>query len=249
MAGMMGGGGPGGGRGGPTRGRVRFNDFVGATDVVQKKRPLVGKRNTLAKKIRNLGPALHNNVGDSTLNKAMLHNTLYTFGPTQNITQGTGEGNRLGNACHLEALKVAGVFYTPAAGGNGIEYRIIIGFHTSKQTAPTSFVSGLGLTDIAVGTTGGTWTPALIVNPKSFTVLDDRVLDINSNIASTQDIITFNYTVQIQQRFEYQQNDPTFGKTKNLYVVVVAAIPGGVTGTTACGQVYMNADLIFKHTN
>lgn len=203
--------------------------------------------NSFKRQVMKLHPAKHYTMDTAPLN---THNTILSMCPTQGITQGDGNTNRDGDAIHIESLKIKGTMITSAAAG-AYQHRIIVGWSGEEITTAniaTSLVSGLGSTEIFLPTTAGNWVPDGIINPKAFTCLYDETFDLNSQIALTQDLAALGFTVPIHQDFDYQATGSVMGKTRNLFVIVIAAVAGGVNGTTAAGQHLISADLIFKNT-
>jgi len=90
------------------------------------------------------------------------------------------------------------------------------------------------------------WAPNGMINPKAITLLDDRTITLNNSITSVADLESFSYNVPLNCDFDYQAGGSVYGKTRNLYVVVMASILDGTTGTTIWGLVNLSADLIFK---
>lgn len=72
------------------------------------------------------------------------------------------------------------------------------------------------------------------------------MIDINSLVATASDLKTIAFTVPLSGKFSYQASAAVFGKMKNLYIVVIAHVVGGVNGTTACGSMVLNTDLVFQ---
>lgn len=181
-------------------------------------------------------------------NGTLTHNTIYTCVPTQNPVAGTSNVGRIGDDIYLCALKIHGQFLT-AVTANAYTYRILVGWSGEEVTtvgAGSTFVSGLGGTEVFLPGSFTTWTPNGIINPKAFTLLHDETIDINSQISATVDCNSFAFTVPINQDFMYQSAGSAQGKTRNLCIVVVGSVANGVTGTTASGNIIMAADLIFK---
>jgi len=198
---------------------------------------------SLKRKLINTQPAKHCPFTDITT--SMTHNTIYTFGPSQTIARGTANDQRVGDSIHMEAFKINGYVKSNAAVNTAVQFRILVLWSGEEYAAPTTLTSGLSNTEIFL-TNAGTWTSAGITNPKAVTVLDDRVINLNNSITGVADLESFAYTVPIHQDHDYQSSGSTFGKNRNLYVVVIASIDGGVTGTTTAGTVLIYGDLIFK---
>lgn len=177
----------------------------------------------------------------------LLHNSIYTICPTQAITQGDTNASRDGDQIQTCALKVKGQFFTDTAAA-GYSYRILVGYSGEEYTTGTTWnISGLGEAEIFLPNTGSGHRVSAIVNPKAFTVLHDQLVDVNSLLDGISDVASFDFTVGLgDQKFYYQSTGSVFGKTRNLYIVVIACKVGGTLGTTDSGDIQMTGDLIFK---
>jgi len=173
----------------------------------------------------------------------MLHNSIYSLNVTSLITQGDTNQNRDGDAVNLEALKLRGFFNSNVTAGAYV-MRILVGWSGEEYTTANFTTLGLGTAEIFLPSGANTVTS--IVNPKAFTVLYDEVFDINSQIAATADVCSIVKTVPLNQKFNYQSDASTMGKTKNLYIVAVAFVVGGTGGVTGVGNIALATDLIFK---
>lgn len=203
--------------------------------------------NSFKRQVMKLHPAKHYTAESSSLN---THNSIVCMCPTQGITQGDGNTNRDGDAIHIESIKIKGTSVSNATAG-AYQHRILVGWSgeeiTTAQIA-SQLVSGLSSTELFLPTTTSNWTCNGVINPKAFTVLFDETYDLNSQIASTQDVVAFAATIPIHQDFDYQASGSVMGKTRNLFVVAIACVAGGTAGTTAAGNHLVSVDLIFKNT-
>lgn len=199
---------------------------------------------SLQKQIMATHPAKH---ATRDIEQSAKHQTIYTFSPTQGISQGNGNTQRDGDSIHLEALKLKGFYVTNATSG-AYQMRMLIGYSGEEYDVATDFGNGLSSGQIFLPDTTTTWSINGIVNPKAFTLLYDQTVDVNSQLASTQDINNIAVTVPLKTKFDYQSTGSAYGKLRNLYVVIICAVAGGTTGTTDVGQVIMSSDLIFKNT-
>lgn len=177
---------------------------------------------------------------------ATLHNKVYAFCPTMGVLTGTTNSTRIGDSIYLAAIKVH-FGLASASGAGSYSYRMIVGYSTIQATTPlidfdfveTTQLGGIFLTVNNNNQTG-------IFNPKAFTVLDDRIVDLNSNIAGVRDGHTVGYTVSLKQNFNYIGPTSAYGKLKQLYVLLCPNIMDGVNGVNPCGEQWANVDLIFK---
>jgi len=141
-------------------------------------------------------------------------------------------------------LKIKGNIQSASTAG-GYAYRIIVGYSTAQKNVTASSL-GLVNTDIFLAGTGTNFIGGAIINPKAFTVLHDSVVDINSPVAATADIAQIDIKVPLSGKFDYIGENGVYGKVRNLYIVVIGAVIGGTTGTTACGSYFLNSDLVFQ---
>jgi len=177
----------------------------------------------------------------------LLHNSIYTICPTQAVVQGDTNAQRDGDQIQLCALKLKGAFYTDSVAA-GYTYRILVGY--SGEEYPTGVAwsaAGLVEAEIFLPLTGNGHRTNAVVNPKAFTVLYDQTIDVNSLLDGVADVHSYEVSVPLgDQKFYYQSTASVYGKTRNLYVVVIACRGGGTLGTTDSGDIQMAVDLIFK---
>lgn len=203
------------------------------------------RRKSLKMMVKDTEPAKHYTY---ETNQALLHNTIVTNVPTQGPIQGDSNIGRTGDSIYICALKVQGLYQSSAA-ANFYSMRLLVGWTGEEVTsvgASSSFVSGLGLSEVFLPATGTTVSTNGIVNPKAFTVLYDMTIDSNSQIVTTVDGESFSFTVPINQSYYYQSSASVQGKLKNLVVVVAGFAAGGTTGTTAAGNIICSVDMIYK---
>lgn len=210
------------------------------TITTTKRRRLTNKNSFRNQMLKNT-PAKHNTQGPTT---AMTANTIYTFNATSLITQGDANTNRDGDAINLEALKVRGYYSTSATAG-AYMFRMIVGYSGEEITTGNAFIA-LGLTAGQIFLPNFPSNFVAVVNPKAFTVVHDEVIDSNSQIAATKDVANIAKTLLLKKKFLYQETASIFGKDTNLYIIVIAHVVDGATGTTPAGDVLIATDLIFK---
>jgi len=213
--------------------------------MIKRKRTQPSRTFNMKKYIRSTLPAKHHYVQD--LQVTGTHNTVYTFSPTQGVVQGTGNAQRLGDSAHLLTLKVSGWASSSAITTKAVEYRIMVIYSGEEITAPTSLVTpSFASSELWLSSTAPGWAPNAISNPKGITVLDDRTITLNNSITGVSDLESFNYNVALNSDFDYQASASTFGKNRNLYIVVMGAILDGIAGSTAWGITNISTDLVFK---
>jgi len=208
------------------------------------KRKNASKSFSMKKYIRSTLPAKHCPFSDITVTGT--HNTLYSFGPSQTIVRGTGNDQRIGDSAHMLSMKINGFVASNAAITKAVEVRIITLWSGEEYACGTSLTAGLTMGEIFLTSATPSWGPNGLINPKAVTVLDDRVINLNNSINSVADVESINYTVPLNTDFDWQAAGSVYGKTRNLYVVVVGSILDGTIGSTIWGLINLSADLVFK---
>lgn len=226
--------------------RTRMARSQTHTQTTTKRRKKAPRANTFKQKMLATKPAFHDSVSDSDLQVAHKHNTIYAFSPTQAITQGTANDNRIGDRVYLEAIKIKGLYHSDSATG-AYTMRILVGYSSEEYNAATVFITGFAITDIFLPNTGSSFRTSSMVNPKAFTTLYDSTIEVNSNIANTQEVKNFEDIIYLKKDFSYQSSGSQYGKDQNLYVIVCSTVLGGTTGVTNAGATFMTYDLIFKN--
>jgi len=201
---------------------------------------------TLTRAIRGTQPAKHVPFSDITISSG-LHNNIYTWCPTQNIARGTNNDQRNGDAVFLEAMKLNFYAASNALITKAVEVRILVCYSGEEYSCPVTFISsGLQGAELFVTSASNGWMPNSMVNPKAVTVLDDRTIILNNSISAVSDLESLSYTIPLKAKFPYQSAGSVYGKTRNLYVVVMGSILDGVTNSTLAYSMNVSGDLIFK---
>lgn len=226
---------------------AKTDNVTNQTVITRRPKYRPRKRITFKQRLLRNASAKHCNTNDSqTVKVGMTHNTIYTCNLTSNILNSTSDSGRIGDSVHLMAVKINGLFTSPAATSASCQLRLLVGWSPAEYNLAATFGSGLGLTEIFEAGTGANWTNTGIVNPKAFTVLDDRIITVNNNITAISEIQELIYSVQIDSEMVYKSLSGIYGKKRNLYLVAIACISGGTPGTTNAGQINLSSDLIFK---
>lgn len=180
---------------------------------------------------------------------AIAQGSIYTYNLTAQLTQGNADGTRVGDVVDLKNLEFNLQWYThPAAA----YYRLrVLVFWSGEEYNPgaTNFGSAsLSTGQLFIG--AATFVTQNICNTKSINVLYDQLAEINSAVAGYEDGMTLraNITSGIAGKYTYQESGSVYGKTKNLYMVVIgnwsstnATLPNNV------GTCYVTAAL--KYTD
>jgi len=212
------------------------------------RRPKKLTKSTLSKVVRSLQPTKHFNNAPTQI--GLIQDTYYSLNITAGIVQGNGDANRDGDEIYLDTLKLTGLVNTAFTAG-AYSYRIIVGYSGEEYNFTTNFSSsGISTTEIFLPNTfgsGGTqWNQNGIINPKAFTVLHDKKITCNSQIAGVADLANFSYSVPLNSKFVYQQSGSQLGKTRNLFVILLGAVVGGVPFVNGVGTCLLSYDLSFK---
>lgn len=219
-------------------------------NIAVKRRKTSGKdkvASTVKKTIMSMATSYHDQQNDSLLQVfPMTHNTIYTNNITAQVIAGTTNQDRQGDAVYLIGLKVTGNFITATTAG-AYRYRVMVVTSGEEYDFGVAFGSGLTSTEIFLPNSGAAVRPSAIVNTKSVTVLADEDFDVASQIAATSDIVSTKFYVPLKRKFEYQAQGSVYGKTKNIYLVIIGYVAGGTSGVTSAGGGYFNTDLIFKN--
>lgn len=219
------------------------------TKVRSRRRRRYATTSSFKSKVLQTAPAKHIMTNDNqTQVTGALHSTIYTCNLTAAIVAGTGGNQRIGDAVQLLSLKVNGLLSSQANSTASCMYRVIVGWSGEEYNVPNTFsTAGLTGTEIYQANTGSNWANTAIINPKAFTVLDDRIFTLNNNISLVADIQEFSYTIPVNAAQYYQAAGSVFGKTRSLYMVFVPCILGGTFAVTPAGSVAVSTDLVFKN--
>lgn len=202
--------------------------------------------------IRNTAEAPHHSVWDITAT-SILHGNIYTSSLLTEIAQGTSNATRLGDEIFLEAFKTRFQIVT-APGLTTIAWRVMLiksGIEACATLSGAWTTGGTAITaaEVFFNTNPGgdyNYPGRAIVNPKAATVLYDQVFQFDENLAAQNIVRDFQVTVPIKQKHVYNQATQ-YAKFKNYYWLVMAYQNGGTPGTTNCGNIGMQTDIIFKN--
>ena len=172
-----------------------------------------------------------------------VHDSVVSISPTQRLTQGVTNTNRIGDSVHLQSLTINGYYVAPNVALSINRVRIMVVW-SRLAVANTTFTSGIiGPTQLFLAGSTTTTNVNGIVNTKAVTVLSDMILEVNPSISTAKDIKSFAFTVPLNQNFDYAEPVGTMGKRKNLYII---AIPFKVGGGADAGDVIVSYALKFK---
>lgn len=173
----------------------------------------------------------------------MIHNTIGSISPTQLLTQGTGNTNRIGDSVYLQNLVINGYYTCPAVANSICRLRVIVMWSRNILDNQTFVTGVVPTTDIFLPGTATIATNG-IVNTKACTILADVILEVNPSISTAKDIKSFAMTVPLNQTFDYVAAGSSKGKRKNLFIVAIPFKVGG--GLVDAGDVVFSHTLKFK---
>jgi len=208
--------------------------------LVTRRRTARRQRKSFARKVFNVFPAKHL-TGSS--NTAILNGRIYTMNLSCQIVQGTAGFQREGDSVQLEALKLEGHFQTSTV-SNAYKFRLIVGY-SGEEYGPTQFNTANLTDDQIFQPNTGIQVANGIVNPKAFTTVYDETIDLNSQIDGDATIHSLRCTIPLNKKFPYQSIGSAYGKSQNLYAVVVSNQVGGALDA-ANGSAFISYDLIFR---
>lgn len=153
---------------------------------------------------------------------AIAQASVYTYNLTAQLTQGTADGNRIGDSVDIRNLEFNLQWLTAP---QGAYYRLrVLVFWSGEEYNPgaSNFGSAsLGINQLFIGS--ATFATQNIVNSKSINIIYDQLAEINSAVPAYEDGMSLraNITSGLAGKFLYQEAGSVYGKTKNLYMVVI----------------------------
>jgi len=177
------------------------------------------------------------------------NDSIWTQNMTAQIVQGTVDGARVGDEIHLNSLHFNGQFLTDEVSGF-YRYRLLVGWSGEEFNPSGGALSTSGLASNQLFVQGVSENVTGVVNTKAFTPILDVTYDINSQITSVIDGKTFRHVVPLNQKFKYQQSSGAgnvYGKTKNLYMVIV--VKWITDSAPATNGSIINQSIVVKYTD
>jgi len=163
--------------------------------------------------------------------------TVLSHNITAQLTQGTTDGKRVGDEVYLNALHINGSIITDVKAGF-YRFRILVGWSGEEYDPAAADITTGGLGASQVFVQNPTEILTGIVNTKAFTTLYDTILDISSQIDGCNEGQTFRTVIPLNQKFKYNGAGDKYGKTKNLYIIMVPKFFGPVTPAANIGIQY-----------
>lgn len=152
----------------------------------------------------------------------MARDVIYSYNVTAQIVQGTADGNRVGDKVQLKSVELRGNYYTDVAAAF-YRFRVITFWSGEEYNPSVTAYSAAGVSsgEIFVQPCNSNFDG--VINTKAVTLVSDRVYDINSLITAYNDGVTVTGAFNVKQNFPFQAAGSMFGKTKNLYIAVIAS--------------------------
>lgn len=177
--------------------------------------------------------------------------SIYTANLTAQITQGTADGNRIGDVINLQRLDIVGQYTTKV--DTGVYYLRFLVFYSGEEYNPDPLdmlTSGFAYTDLYYPTIYAGHHALGCISNKNVTLLHDGLICINSSISSVREGTPIRVSLNLKdKKFQYQGGASAYGKTQNLYVVAgTTSFQGGVdtiSSVATTGSLQFNYALKF----
>jgi len=158
--------------------------------------------------------------GTATL-ASITNDTIFTFNLTARIDTGTEDGNRIGDSVNLNNLEGFVKWYTDTEAAY-YQLRVIVFWSGEEYDLSGTLFSSSGFGGTQLFKPYSSFPCQGITNPKAITVLHDAFMEINSNLDGYEDGRSHRFNIPLKgQKFNYRQDLSKYGKTKNLYCVVI----------------------------
>jgi len=172
--------------------------------------------------------------------------TLYVYSPTQLISQGVSNYERIGDSVKLVNLKLNGYFTAPPTALTNTKWRVAVFYHSKAVAAATVSTSAFTANELFFAPTYTANLIGGIFDPKAVTLLADQTFDMNSLVNTSEDIKSWAMNIPLRNiKQEYLNSQSQYGKKRNLYVAVWGFTPN--TGSVAnIGVWYYSSTLEYK---
>ena len=176
------------------------------------------------------------------ISPAMSIDVLYTFNFTAQIPQGTTDGSRIGDQISLGSLEVNLRYQTGSIGG-AYQLRVLIFWSGEEFNPSINTLTAGSFTASQLFLPGVTGLyPFAPCNSKAVTLLHDQIMNIDSQIEGKSDVGVSRINIPFKgQTFKYQESGSVYGKTRNLYMVVLPTAT--VSGAGEFGYVYLQSKI------
>jgi len=173
---------------------------------------------------------------------SFLHLDFYSFPICNQIVQGTGDNNRIGDFAHLLSCSLSLAFDSTGATAPAIPFMVRVMLVASTVQSSSAF------------TTGGLTTAQVFYNPgigihstpdhHLVKVLKDEIIQVNSGGQSVS-LAYASLSAKLNTRFEYLPGSQ-YGINTNLYWILYPFVAGGASNTTKVCTVDFAVSTAFK---
>jgi hypothetical protein len=174
----------------------------------------------------------------------VTHNTIYTANVLNGISQGTGDGNRIGDSIHIDHITLNCLLDTATGSSNVVPVKLrVMLLACTAQYTQASFGSGLGSSDLFYATS----TNLLIsrLNPRLCKLLCDEIIHIQPTVAAVGTVGYGHINCKVDAPFEFRTGTQ-YGTAANLYLVTIPYVVGGTSGTTQAGAFAYDYAVTFR---
>lgn len=163
-----------------------------------------------------------------------LHDTVYSYNPLSVITSGTGSTQRVGAGIRLKGFSFKfNISSNPAISDQAV-WRILLVASTVQGGLP-NFGSVLNTGNLFYSTTGPNFTYTH-VDSRIAKVVCDELINVRPKIAGSRALCNGFIDCSVDIPYEFQTTS-SYGVNSNFYLVVIASVANGTTGTTVCGNI------------
>lgn len=182
----------------------------------------------------------------------LTHNTIYTINPLGNIPIGTGSASRIGQTINVKSVRMTFELNNGSSGNAFCPtyFRVLcLKSRGQFQQSVDTLASGLGSTDIFEAGSSNLLYSRVDFNKVN--LLSDKVIKcVPTNTTGTLTIDS--HLVPCDEialgKMDYLTPTSNYGKTMNLYVVVIGFYPGGVSGVSVTGNATYEGVVTFTDT-
>jgi len=201
---------------------------------------------SFAKRVRKVisSTAQTKHATNNTFVSGMDSDVLYFTSPTQNISMGTSINQRIGDQVKLKYLRVNGFFAASTAANANVKFRVTAFYCAEGKAASSVTVGAFTSSELFQPNTAPT-TVNGIFDEKAVTVLADMVVDLNSNVSTSQEVKSFNFTVPLKHAvLNYRESGSAFSNKRNLYLCITGHTPNGLN-VADLGNISYSYDLAY----
>lgn len=174
--------------------------------------------------------------------QSLVHDTIYTWAPTQNLVLGFAASQREGDSIYLRKIKVRGRIELPSTIAQG-QYRMMALWLPAERTAASTsnplVPSGVGSSEIFLPSVHPLYS-RFINNKLNSKVICEKRINISPQTAGNAKSVTFNLDCSFFRKMQFKSPGGTLFKDEQLYFVLMGQTPNGTAGTTNIGIVHFD---------